>query len=493
MSLPPSDMQAVSDKTATRPRFTKRDWVRVGVLALFLSAGYLAIDIVLDPALLPHAARAGRLPVLLLLVGIGFFLSLAIVFELRAKRTRVEWVLNLLCCLSLGSVFPIVAIVWLDPYQPNARNGSVVFTALGLSAIGLTLFGLALVYGLSSAHRRYSREGAYAESGVPGREEVVGLGSLVWAATGVWFLAVVSASIYAIWLALTSPFDNAPLPMPFVIVCSALVLSISGLGWIWWYAGRYARRTGDAALLASTKVPSARRATQRVVVPPDERARWGMSLLVGLGILAFALVTFAVLDLDFIQSTYADGTQRWMIATIYPLYCWIALHRATARRYPPARFRRLLVAAAAFVAALDATEIAIYHLTNANVPPLGLLAISVLFSTLGVLICHSMLLHPMRAMNTEPPGTAPPDSVVSRATTTVGGQKRPRVVPYLLLLLPLCFAAEHLPALGAVSVGEEWAHDVFIVVWQFTFAALVFVVDTDMPRRQAQRPARKGA
>ncbi len=490
MSLPPATTPPVSATTATRPRFTIWEWVWVVVLTLLLSTSYLTIDIVLDPALLPHAARAGRLPVLLFLVSDGFFLSVAIVFELRAKHLRFEWVLNLLCCLSVGLVFPIVAIVWLDPYQSNARNGSVVFIALGLSAIGLTLFGLALVYGLRSAHRRYSRERAHAESGVPGREEVVGVGSLVWAATGVWFLAVVSASIYAIWLALTSPFDNASLPMPFIIVCTALVLSIGGLGWIWWYAGRYARRMGDATLLASTTVPSARRAaTQRLVVPPDERPRWGISLLVGLGLVAVSLVTLAALAF---RSTYADGSQRWIFAAVYPLYCWMGIHRASARRYQPERFWRLLVAAAAFVVALDATEIAIYHLPNANVPPLGLLTISVLCSTLGVLICHSMLLHPMRAMNTDFTGTAPPDSVVAGATTIVGGQKRPRVVPYLLLLLPLCFVVEHLPALGAASVGEERAHDVFIVVWNFTFAALATVVNTDMPRRQVQRPARKG-
>ncbi|HEX8037179.1 MAG TPA: hypothetical protein VF510_25215 [Ktedonobacterales bacterium] len=44
----------------------------------------------------------------------------------------------------------------------------------------------------------------------------------------------------------------------------------------------------------------------------------------------------------------------------------------------------------------------------AIVPPLGLLAIAVLCSAFGALICRSLLLHPMWEGNTEPNGAMPP-------------------------------------------------------------------------------------
>ncbi|HEX8037180.1 MAG TPA: hypothetical protein VF510_25220 [Ktedonobacterales bacterium] len=116
MSLPPRDMQAASEKTATSFRITNRDALLVMLLTLALSGTYLLIDIALDPALLPHAARAGRFLVMLILVGVGYFMSLGVLIEAHAKRSRVERTLNLLSILLLGPMLPIWSIVWLDPY-----------------------------------------------------------------------------------------------------------------------------------------------------------------------------------------------------------------------------------------------------------------------------------------------------------------------------------------------------------------------------------------
>lgn len=250
MSLPPVTTPPVPGTTATLPRFTIWEWVWVVVLTPLISYGYLRIDIDLDPALLPHSILARSGPVLLLLVGVGFVLSWATVYELRTNRSRVEQWLNRFCYHFLGPVLPIMAIVWIDPYQPSILYASMFFYCFGLAAIGMTPFGLSLVFGMLMARRRQASKGA-AEHGMPGGEEIVGLGPLTWAATGIWLLATVSASVYGMWLAQTNPYDNASLLMSSVIICSAIVLASAGVGWIWWCAARYARQTGDTALLAS--------------------------------------------------------------------------------------------------------------------------------------------------------------------------------------------------------------------------------------------------
>lgn len=484
MSLPTGDMQAAPATTAIRPRFTKWDWVRVGVLTLLLSAGYLVIDIALDPALLPHAARAGRLLVLLFLVSIGFFLSWGIIYELHAKRSRVERTFNVLFYLLAGPTFPIWSIVWLDPYQPNIRYASMMFTGFGLGAIGLTPFGLSLVYGLLMARGRYTSEDMYAGRGVPGREEVVGLGSLAWTATYIWLLATVAASIYGMWLALTNPLDNASLLMSFVILFSALVLAIGGIGWIWWHAGRYARQTGDAALLVSTTVPTAKRAMPaRVVVPPDERPRWGISLLVGLGLVAVSLLTFAVLDWNLVQSSFSYGNPPLSTLILIPGLCWIGIFSASARHYQPARFRRLLAAAAAFVVAGNAMLIDVTHPSHAIVPPLGLLAFAVPCSTLSVLICRSLLLHPMVEVNTEPYAATPLDPAPVHETATTNDQIHPPIARHLVLLQPLLIVVAHLLFYGDAAIRGEWgAFALGSMAFSMTLTLLA-VVRTDLPQK----------
>lgn len=250
MSLLPSPMQAAPATTAARPRFTIWERIWVVVLTPLISLGYLRIDIKLDPALLPHSILARSGPVLLLLVGVGFVLSWATVYELRTNRSRLERWLNRFCYHFLGPVLPIMAIVWIDPYQPSILYASMFFYCFGLAAIGMTPFGLSLVVGMLMARKRQASKSA-AEHGMPGGEETVGLGPLTWAATGIWLLATFSASVYGMWLAQANPYDNASLLMSFVIICSAIVLGSAGLGWIWWCAVRYARQTGDAVLLAS--------------------------------------------------------------------------------------------------------------------------------------------------------------------------------------------------------------------------------------------------
>lgn len=503
MSEPPATTPPVSTTTVIRRGITRRNALLIVLVTLALSVAYLLIDIALDPALLSHAARAGRLPVLLVLVGFGFSMGFGILLEVEAKRSRVERALNLLSILLLGPMLPIWSIVWLDPFQPNIRYAGVMFTGFGLGTIGFTLFGLSLLYGLLMARGRYTSEGSYAERGVPGREEIVGLGSLVWVATGVWLLAVVSASIYGMWLSLTNPLDNATLLMSFTVLCSALVLSMVGVGWImvgvgwiWWHTGRYARQTRDTALLASTTVPSAKRAEpQHIVVPPDERPRWGINLLVGLGLVAVSMLTFAVLDFHYVQSANVNGTPGWLISWLISLFpaffSWTGLHRASARRYQLERFQRLLVAAAMFVIAGDALMIDITQPRYAIVPPLGLLAIAVLCSTFGALICRSLLLYPMWEGNTEQNGAMLPMPAASYGAPVAGGQKRPRAAPYLVLLLPLLFVVEHLLVYGDASVREDWERLAFSMVMPSVVGALASVVDTDMPQRRAQRPAKK--
>lgn len=489
MSLPPVTMPPVSATTVRRRGISRRNALWLLLLTLALSAAYLLIDIALDPSLLPHAARAGRLPVLLLLVGFGFFMGFCILVEVEAKRSRVERTLNLLSILLLGPMMPIWSIAWLDSFLPNMRYGTFAATGMGIADIGFIPCVLSLLYGLRAARRRHETEAAHAARGVPAREQVVGFELLVLAATVIWLLVVVSASIYGTWLALTNASDDATLFLSFALVGGAFVVVVVPFFWLLRRTRHYARQVGDIALLASTTVPSAKRAAQqRVVVPPDERPRWGIELLVGLGLLAFSSVTFAVLDFD----AYAVGSRHWIYATFIPILAWMGLHRASARRYQPVRFWRLLVAAAAFVVAGDAMWLDRTHPRHSIVPSLGLLAITMLFSTLGVLICRSLLLHPMWEGNAGSQGAIASHLPTSQGATVAGGQKRPRIANHVLLQ-PLLFVVDHLLAYGDAAILKDWEPYVFLAAGQTIIFILAAVVSTDMPRRQTRRPATRAS
>lgn len=491
MSEPPFTTPPASANALARRGFTRRNALLIVLMTLALSASYLLIDIALDPALLPHAARAGRLPVLLVLVGVGFVLSLGVRMELETKRSRVEKALNVLAGLLSSPAFPIWSMAWIETNLPNLQAIEVAATGFGLLLIGLVLCIPSLAYGLQMARQRNATTDSV--SGAHSDLQIVGLRSAIWIAASAWSFLLVVAITYAMWSTLTSSMLDSRLFVPLAIFASAFIIVMVTFFWLWFRARRYARQTGDAVLLFSTGQFSSTRATsQRVMAPPEERPRWSIALLLGLGLIVLSLLTFTVLDFNFIQSVFSEDGQQWRIVLLFPFFSWAGFHRVSVRRYQPARFWRMFVAAALFVVAGAALLLDMTHPHHSIVPPIGLLAIAVLCSTLGVLICRSLLLRPMWEGNIDPNGALSPDFAQPHEATLAGGQKRPHAAPYVMLVQPLLFVAAHLFAYGDAAMRKESGIALIVVSLSILFS-LAVVVNTDMPLPQAQRPAKQGS
>ncbi|MGZ3667849.1 MAG: hypothetical protein ACXVDA_25570 [Ktedonobacterales bacterium] len=490
MSLPPSDGQPAPADPAARRGIPRRMWLPLGALTLALSAIYLLLDIAIDPVLLSHAAQAGHLPLLLVSPITGFVVSSFFLIELELKRSRVEKVLNVLGGLLSSPLLPIVSIAWVESHMPDRQVARMVAIGFGLSLIGLVLFTPSLAYGLHVARQRNATTDS--NSDAHSDLQSVGLRPAIWIAASAWSFLLVAAIIYAMWSTLTSSTLDSGLFVPLAIFACAFIIVMVTFFWLWFRARRYARQTGDAVLLFSTgQFSSTHTASQRAEVPPDERPRWGIALSAGLGLVAFSVLTSTVLDRHLIQSSFIDGNPPWFIWILIPLACWMGVFSASARRYEPARFRQLLAAATAFVVAGDAMLIDVTHPRHAIVPPVGLLAIAVPCSTLGVLICRSLLLHPVWEVNTDPNVAMPLDPAPSHESAVAGSQRQPQFAPHLMLLQPLLIVIAHLVFYSDAAIRREWgAFALGAMGISMTFTLLA-VVRADLPQRQANSPVKK--
>jgi hypothetical protein len=201
-------------------------------------------------------------------------------------------------------------------------------------------------------------------------------------------------------------------------------------------------------------------------------------LATGIGLAALSLLTFVVLDEYVVRGIFAGDQSSWTLWLACPVLCLIGLVQASAQHYPRRSYRRLLVAAGAFVLAGDTLFLDYSHPVHAIVPAPVLLILSVLFALIGVLTCRALLLSQQSTGDAQHRPLHRRDPLFLLIST---------VAPLLLLIV-----LAHLFSYGARPIHRDWAEIALFVTMILMAACLAAdprAVLTTTPDSPPEHPA----